>query len=170
MEIMSTMNSPFSLRTTRFRLPSRLSPPNVAFSSRENPRSRVQFSTGQTVLVAAFFSSVAAVLTASIAIYGFSNTILEAHRAAGVLDATGGASQALAKFRSISEQRSALRCAEVGPKVLNQTKGFNESLPDVRDHFGPSVKPQAKASTIRIKRETHSIRPHVAWLMSFPNR
>ena len=130
-------------------------------SAAEKERQRSSFTAGQAYAFAAFCASVAVVLTASIAFYFFapfgndvfaSTTRVVSHRRMRSISSMGS-------FPQLEALMTADLLEKTSPSLLSTDVQQVEEI----SKFPMSTLP-------KIVDDSNSPRPHVAWLMSFPNR
>jgi len=116
-------------------------------------------SIGQALLVSAMCASFAAVLTALIAVYCFSNSLFEMYSDQMVASTMSSVVQRTTRLRPVmqmSEGKDAVSVAVSSeePLILAHTNDASIMLP----------------SMVLPAKQDDGIRPNLAWLMSFPNR
>jgi len=134
--------------------------------SRDKKSRALYFSAGQVVTMVAASASLAAVLTALCAVYSFSNSLMDVYSDHMVASTTRSVISRT-RFGPMGHMQPESGLLRRNPSQLTSKIGVEDHL----DADEPHELGQLASATVSAKRPVdETIRPHVAWLMSFPNR
>ena len=137
--------------------------------SKDKKSRPTHFTVGQVVTMVAASASLAAVLTALFAVYSFSNSLMEVYSDHMVASTTRSVISRT-RFGPMEHSQPETGLLRRNPTQLRSKIG-NEEQWEVEVKEENEQAELAPGVTVPAKKPIdESIRPHVAWLMSFPNR